>query len=76
MPNETLGTSLFYFDADATNPVVVPNPSDPSVLVQLPAQSLGANTTFVSQNNTIFISFKIMNVVNGSFAYIKTLKTP
>ncbi|MDC9724225.1 MAG: porin family protein [Urechidicola sp.] len=42
---ETVGTSQFYFDADATNPVVVPNSTGGTPpLVQLPAQSLTADT--------------------------------
>jgi len=50
---ETYGTSQFYFDADATNPVVVPNPSNPSVLVQLPAQSLDADTNVKDDLHTV-----------------------
>lgn len=51
---ETLGTSQFYFDSDATNPVVVPNPSvGEPVLVQLPAQSLTADTDVKDDLNTV-----------------------
>ena len=40
----TSGNSQFYFDSQGTNPTIVPNPSGNPPFVQLPAQSLNANT--------------------------------
>lgn len=51
---ETVGASQFYFDADATNPVVVPNPTGGTPpLVQLPAQSLTADTYVKDDLHTV-----------------------
>ena len=51
---ETLGTSQFYFDSNASNPVVVPNPTGGTPpLVQLPAQSLTASTDVKDDLHTV-----------------------
>lgn len=51
---KTVGESLFYFDSDATNPVVVPNPTGGQpALVPLPAQSLTAETNIKEDLHTI-----------------------
>lgn len=40
----TSGNSQFFFDAEGTNPVFVPNPSGNPPFIELPAQSLDAKT--------------------------------
>lgn len=41
---KTSGTSQFTFDSNGANPVIVPNPAGNPPFVQLPAQSLDADT--------------------------------
>lgn len=49
----TSGNSQFYFDSEATNPVIVPNPNGNPPFVQLPAQSLTANTAIKNDLRTV-----------------------
>jgi len=41
---ETSGTSQFYFDGEATMPVIIPNPKGNPPFIELPEQSLDATT--------------------------------
>ena len=49
----TKGTSQFYFDSNATNPVIVPNPSGQPPFVGLPPQSLDQDTDIKDDLRTV-----------------------
>jgi hypothetical protein len=49
----TNGNSQFYFDSQANTPVIVPNPSGNPPFVQLPPESLTANTTIKDDLRTV-----------------------
>jgi Outer membrane protein beta-barrel domain len=50
---ETSGMSKFYFDADATMPVFVPNPDGNPLFIELPEQSLDATTNVKGDLRTV-----------------------
>jgi len=49
----TSGTSQFYFDENGENPVFVPNPEGDPPFVELPAQSLDADTNIKDDLKTV-----------------------
>ena len=49
----TSGTSQFYFDGAGENPVIVPNPQGNPQFVELPAQSLNAETNIKDDLKTV-----------------------
>ncbi len=49
----TSGTSQFYFDSEAMNPVFVPNPNGNPPFIVLPAQSLDADTDVKDDLKTV-----------------------
>jgi len=50
---KTVGNSLFYFDSQGSNVVIVPNPTGNPPFVNLPAQSLDADTDVKDKLRTV-----------------------